>query len=106
MEQRIEVGGHGGQGVVVMSFLLAELAMRKGLNVTWFPSYGAEMRGGAASCAVRLSREPIESPLIGQATHVLALNHLSLLKLQCSHIPDQGQVLVIDGQGRLSVPGG
>jgi len=81
MEHKIEIGGHGGQGVVLMSYLLAHLGMRRGLNVTWFPSYGAEMRGGTASCSVRFSKGIIESPLIDKATHLIALNNPSLSKL-------------------------
>lgn len=81
MEKRIEVGGHGGQGVVLMSYLLADLGMRRGLNVTWFPSYGAEMRGGAASCSVIFSTDPIASPVIAEATHIMSLNNPALKKL-------------------------
>lgn len=101
MEQRIEVGGHGGQGVVLMSYLLAHLGMRRGLNVTWFPSYGAEMRGGTASCSVRFSHDIIDSPLIDEATHLIALNNPSLVKLMPKLIP---KGIVIYNTSLVSTP--
>ena len=33
--------------------------MAEGLNVTWAPSYGPEMRGGTANCSVVLSDKPV-----------------------------------------------
>ena len=92
MEYRIEVGGHGGQGIVVMSHLLANMGMTKGLHVTWFPSYGAEMRGGSAYCSVVLSNEPVASPLIQDATHLIVMNSPSLLKLK-RKLVKQGTIL-------------
>ena len=35
-----------------------------GLEVSWLPSYGPEMRSGTSNCHVRVSKEPIDSPLV------------------------------------------
>ena len=43
--------GFGGQGILFISKILSYAAIESGLNVTWFPSYGPEMRGGTASCS-------------------------------------------------------
>ena len=49
--------GFGGQGVLVAGMILADSGMEDGKNVTWYPSYGAEMRGGTAVCNVGISDE-------------------------------------------------
>ena len=38
--------GFGGQGVLVAGMILADAGMEEGKHVTWYPSYGSEMRGG------------------------------------------------------------
>ena len=51
-----------------------------GLSVSWIPSYGPEMRSGTSICHVRLSREPIDSPLVSHPNVLMALNEPSLHK--------------------------
>ena len=74
-EVRVLMAGFGGQGIMRMGQILAAAAMAEGLEVSWLPSYGPEMRGGTANCAVILSPRPIRSPLIDQdATSALIMN--------------------------------
>ena len=54
--------GFGGQGVLTAGLILADAAMEAGQYVTWYPSYGSEMRGGTANCNVKISDEEIASP--------------------------------------------
>ena len=54
--------GIGGQGVLVAGMVLADIAMEDGKNVSWYPSYGFEMRGGAANCEVKIGDEELMSP--------------------------------------------
>ena len=49
--------GFGGQGVLVAGMILADAGMEDGKNVTWYPSYGSEMRGGTANCNIKISEE-------------------------------------------------
>ena len=44
MEERMIFAGFGGQGLLTAGKLLAESAMREGKYVTYFPSYGGEVR--------------------------------------------------------------
>ncbi|NKQ37831.1 MAG: 2-oxoacid:ferredoxin oxidoreductase subunit gamma [Chloroflexi bacterium] len=74
METSIIVAGFGGQGVLFTGKLLAYTGMDEGKQVTWFPSYGPEMRGGTAHCTVIISDEPIGAPLVAEPDIVLALN--------------------------------
>ena len=58
--------------------LLAQAGVDHGLEVTWLPSYGPEMRGGTANCTVLLSDEPIGSPVVDNPTALVAMNLPSL----------------------------
>ncbi|NMD38320.1 MAG: 2-oxoacid:ferredoxin oxidoreductase subunit gamma, partial [Christensenellaceae bacterium] len=80
MEAQCLFAGFGGQGVLLMGRLLAQAAMDKGFQVSWMPSYGPEMRGGEANCAVVISDDPIGSPLISEATVAVIMNKPSLVK--------------------------
>ena len=82
MQTEIIVAGFGGQGVLFAGQLLAYAALDAGLEVTWFPSYGPEMRGGTANCTVIISDEEIGSPMVGIPRAVLALNLPSLDKYE------------------------
>lgn len=64
MQEEFLFAGFGGQGVMFAGQLLAYAAMDEGLNVTWIPSYGPEMRGGTAHCYVVISNATIGSPLV------------------------------------------
>jgi 2-oxoisovalerate ferredoxin oxidoreductase beta subunit len=64
--------------------LLAEAGMDVGLEVSWLPSYGPEMRSGTSNCQVRISTDPIDSPLVSRPNVLLALNEPSLHKFLAS----------------------
>ena len=57
----ILIAGFGGQGVMSMGTTMAEAALSEGLNVSWLPSYGPEMRGGTANCSVVIADSEIIS---------------------------------------------
>ena len=76
----IKVAGFGGQGVLLLGQLLTEMGMREGLEVSWLPSYGPEMRSGSAHCHVCLSKDRVGSPLISHPDALIAMNELSLRK--------------------------
>lgn len=83
MIDRIVCAGFGGQGVMSMGRLIAYTGMQEGMEVSWLPSYGPEMRGGTANCHVLVSDTPIGSPIISKdATAVIAMNLPSATKFQ------------------------
>jgi 2-oxoisovalerate ferredoxin oxidoreductase beta subunit len=84
----VEVAGFGGQGVLLLGQLLAEMGMREGLEVSWLPSYGPEMRSGSAHCHVCLSKERIGSPLISHPDVLIAMNEVSLRKFAPDVVPE------------------
>ncbi|HCM18297.1 MAG TPA: 2-oxoacid:ferredoxin oxidoreductase subunit gamma, partial [Firmicutes bacterium] len=74
MKYDIIVAGFGGQGVMIIGKMIAFAAMKEGKNVSWFPSYGPEMRGGTANCTVVVSDEEVGSPLVLHPDMVIAMN--------------------------------
>jgi len=81
MMTRIVFSGFGGQGVLTLGEIVATIAMKKGRHVTWMPSYGAEMRGGTANCAVIVSDTVIGSPIVLSNIDILcAMNGPSIDK--------------------------
>lgn len=87
-EFTVKIAGFGGQGVLLLGQLLAEMGMREGLEVSWLPSYGPEMRSGSAHCHVCLSKERIGSPLVSRPDVLIAMNELSLRKFAGQVKPD------------------
>lgn len=93
MITRTTFAGFGGQGVLVMGYVLSHGAMLKGLNVTYFPSYGAEMRGGTANCTVTLSDTKIASPVVSRPDILVAMNGPSLEKFE-NRVVENGLVVL------------
>ena len=87
MRKAIIISGFGGQGGLAIGKNLAEAGMAEGLNVTWAPSYGPEMRGGTANCSVVLSDKPVGSPVFNTSTELIALNEPSLEKFEAGVLP-------------------
>lgn len=82
MLEEILIGGSGGQGIMLMGQLLTYGAVYEGLEVTFFPSYGPEMRGGTANCTVVISDERIGSPVRNAFTTLMAMNKASLKRFE------------------------
>jgi 2-oxoglutarate ferredoxin oxidoreductase subunit gamma len=93
MITRTTFAGFGGQGVLVMGYVMSHGALLKGLNVTYFPSYGAEMRGGTANCTVTLSDTKIASPVASQPDTLVAMNGPSLEKFE-NRVIENGLVVL------------
>jgi 2-oxoglutarate ferredoxin oxidoreductase subunit gamma len=94
MEKRIIIAGFGGQGVLFCAKYLANVGMDNGFHVTWLPSYGPEMRGGAAYCSIVFSDTPIGSPLVTEPDILVTLNLPSFLKFESKVKP--GGIMMYD----------
>jgi 2-oxoisovalerate ferredoxin oxidoreductase beta subunit len=84
VDLHIRVAGFGGQGVLLLGEVLAEAGLDAGLEVSWLPSYGPEMRSGTSNCHVRLSRQKIDSPMVTSPDVLVAMNEPSLMKFHSS----------------------
>lgn len=77
---KILIAGFGGQGILFAGKALAYTGLKNGMEVSWLPSYGPEMRGGTANCSVTISDTPIGSPIVDKPDVLVAMNLPSLEK--------------------------
>lgn len=82
MYQGMIMSGFGGQGIISAGILLAYAGMVDGRHVTFFPAYGAEMRGGTANCSVVVSTEEVASPVVSSPDSLIVMNEPSLLRFE------------------------
>jgi 2-oxoglutarate ferredoxin oxidoreductase subunit gamma len=94
MESATILSGFGGQGLLFAGQVLAQAGLEARREVTWLPSYGPEMRGGAASCTVVVSDHAIGSPVVDAADVVIALNPPALARFEAVLRP--GGLLVVN----------
>ncbi|MFB0555497.1 MAG: 2-oxoacid:acceptor oxidoreductase family protein [Phycisphaerae bacterium] len=78
--EEVIIAGFGGQGIMLTGKLLAQTAMEAGKEVTYMPSYGAEVRGGTANCMVVIAEEKIACPVVGRPDSLIVMNKASLNK--------------------------
>lgn len=87
------IAGFGGQGILFTGKLLTHAAMLDGKEVTWFPSYGAEIRGGTANCTVIISDEMIGSPVVKNPNALLIMNDASMERF-CPRLKPGGVLIM------------
>ncbi len=102
MQVSVIIAGFGGQGVLFAGLMLAYAAMDRDLYVTWYPSYGPEMRGGTASATVVIGDEEIGSPVVLHPDAAIALNIPSFRKYEPLVKP--GGVLVYNSSLIFEIP--
>lgn len=94
MQNETIIAGFGGQGVLFIGKVISYSALENDLEVTWFPSYGPEMRGGTANCTVVISNEEIGSPQVLNPRAAIVMNQPSLDKYEDMIVP--GGYLVVN----------
>ncbi|HOJ30110.1 MAG TPA: 2-oxoacid:acceptor oxidoreductase family protein [Spirochaetota bacterium] len=71
------MAGFGGQGIQIISQLVAVAAINKGYEVTYLPSYGVEKRGGRTNVFVVISDEEIGSPITNHPYALLVMDQIA-----------------------------
>jgi 2-oxoglutarate ferredoxin oxidoreductase subunit gamma len=94
MLERILIAGFGGQGIISMGKFLAAVAVDHVPHVTFFPSYGIEVRGGTSNCQVVLASEEIASPVPDRVDSLIVMNQQSLDRFAERLV--EGGLLVVD----------
>lgn len=86
--------GVGGQGTILASKILTDVAMRQGYDVKMTEIHGMAQRGGSVVTQVRMG-EKVHSPLIepGQADYIVAFEQLEALRWM-HFLNDTGTVIV------------
>lgn len=80
-----------------MGKILAYSGLMEDKEVSWFPSYGPEQRGGTANVTVILSDNSISSPIVNEYDVAIILNQPSLEKFEPYVKP--GGILIYDPNG-------
>ena len=94
MTEKSFFAGFGGQGIISLGQIWVYCGMKEGKNVSFFPFYGAEKRGGIARAGVIVSDEEIASPLVTTADSALVMNGDSLPL--CERILKPGGLMLIN----------
>jgi len=102
MTEEIIIAGFGGQGVLSLGQIICYGGIMQGLEVSWMPSYGPEMRGGTANCTAILSQKPISSPVLNRFDTAIVLNQPSMDKFENAVKP--GGVLIYEMNGMIRKP--
>lgn len=93
MKTNIIISGFGGQGIVAAGRAIAYAGIEDDMHVSVFPSYGPEMRGGAANCHVIISDAKIASPIISNTDVALIMSMPALKKFE-SQIRQDGTLII------------
>ncbi len=94
MYKEIICSGFGGQGIMVMGKLIANAAMKENKEVTWMPSYGAEVRGGTAHSKIIVSDKPVASGLFYEPQDCIVMNRPSFIKFE--HVIKKNGLMIIN----------
>jgi 2-oxoisovalerate ferredoxin oxidoreductase beta subunit len=95
-ELNCKFAGFGGQGILTLGLFLSQVGMKAGHQVSWFPAYGPEMRGGTANCSVNICQTRIGAPTVEHPNVLVAMNQPSLEAFE-HEVADGGLVLLDSG---------
>jgi len=90
--EQVTIAGFGGQGIILAGKVLAQAAMLAGMEVTYMPSYGAEMRGGTANSMIVISDKQIASPVVSNPDSIIVMNKASVNKF-VPKVPNGGLIV-------------
>jgi 2-oxoisovalerate ferredoxin oxidoreductase beta subunit len=96
MDLQCKFAGFGGQGILTLGLFLAQVGMKAGHQVSWFPAYGPEMRGGTANCSVNICKDRIGAPTVEHPNVLVAMNQPSLEMFEAD-VTDGGWIFVDSG---------
>jgi len=78
MRQEVFMAGMGGQGVLLAGQLLAQAALEAGLELSWFPLYSPEVRGGRATCTLVIADGEVGSPVVGRPQRMVLMDGIAV----------------------------
>ncbi len=93
----VKVGGFGGQGILSLGLMIANVGKIARRHVTWFPSYGPEQRGGTANCTSIIAGRTIGSPTVSEPDVLIAMNAPTVKRFAQSVRPDG--LVIYDAEG-------
>ncbi len=100
MVKNFIISGSGGQGILSIGSILANIFMLSGKFVSYCPCYGAEMRGGAVNCEINMSDSELYSLQNSKVDFVVALNQTSFNKF-ISKVKKNGTIIVNSSMAKI-----
>ena len=94
MQQNILISGTGGQGIVAAGEFLSEALFRKGYEVMFGRSYGAEARGGSCRSEIMVSDAEINDLQFERSDVLLALSLPAFKKFM--GVAKPGSLILVD----------
>jgi 2-oxoglutarate ferredoxin oxidoreductase subunit gamma len=94
MTERTVFAGFGGQGIISLGQIWAYCGMKEGKQVSFYPFYGAEKRGGIARANNIVSDGKIASPIVTRASSVVVMNQDSLAV--CADTLAEGGLMIVN----------
>jgi 2-oxoglutarate ferredoxin oxidoreductase subunit gamma len=94
MTEKSFFAGLGGQGIISLGQIWVYCGMKEGKNVSFFPAYGAEKRGGVAQANVVVSTGDIASPVVHAADSAVAMSPSALPA--CENALKPGGLLLVN----------
>jgi len=88
---KILISGEGGQGVQLISQIIADAAFSQNFNVSYIPHYGVEMRMGISFGFVQIQKETINYPKF--ITEILVVMTLRELEISLSYIDKNTHII-------------
>ncbi len=101
MIKNFVISGSGGQGVISIGTILANIFMLSDKFVSLCPCYGAEMRGGAVNCEISMSDNELLCVQNEKVDFVIALNQTSLDKF-ISKVKENGIIIVNSSMAKIA----
>ncbi len=102
MKEKTVFAGFGGQGIISLGQIWVYCGMKEGKEVSFFPFYGAEKRGGIARASCIIADDTIASPIISSADTVVVMNNDSLPL--CEELLKAGGLMLINSSLVTSAP--
>jgi len=111
MRQEIRFSGFGGQGVVLMGYILGRaFSLYEKLEAVMTQAYGPEARGGASSSNIVVSDEPVDYPFVDQPDILVILSQEAYTKFRPTAkedaivLIDNGLVTPFEDDQPLGIP--
>lgn len=101
MTKSFIISGSGGQGVLSIGTILANIFMLSNKFVSYCPCYGAEMRGGAVNCEINASDDELLCLQNNKVDIVIALNQISFDKF-ISKVKENGTIIVNSSLAKIN----
>ena len=102
MRDEVFMAGLGGQGILLAGQLLAQAAINADLEISWYPSYSPEVRGGEATCTLVVADGRVGSPISGRP-QAMVLMEPRATKAHVGRCAPEGLAIINTSMGAVDI---